>query len=263
MAGGMIKSRSVTDLPEHLFPWRSGSRPLLPGLIASAVGAVIFLILIFTVRIRVATLERPASRKAAVIYLRDDAQGRALSLRAREGGPFPSRFEPSQWEGMAALEATMLEAAVLQSQPYVPALPELPPETLVKPLEIAAKGARYFPEHPSVTVRAQDPVRLKLAPVLYPLAGISAENLPAALPAFESTVSGSVSSASWRFLVRLTPEGTVAECVSLEKGDEAGTRELESWLHRVQFKPKPAHPSGWVAIGIGFINQATDGTDAR
>jgi hypothetical protein len=73
-----------------------------------------------------------------------------------------------------------------------------------------------------------------------------------------------MSSASWRFLVRLNPDGGVAECVSLEKGGEAGAPELEAWLHQIQFKPELGKPFRWIAVGIGFTNQpVADGPDAR
>ena len=59
------------------------------------------------------------------------------------------------------------------------------------------------------------------------------------------------------------PEGSVAECVSLEKGGEAGAAELEAWLHKTQFRPELATPFRWISVGVGFTNQLTDGPSAR
>lgn len=263
MAGGMVKSHKPTDAPVWVFPWRGAKTPLFPKLFAIVVAGAAFALLITTVRIRVVALEKSAPRKASVIYLRDDAQGRALGLRAREGGPFPSRFEPSQWQGFAELEAAALDAARFQPQPYIPAPGDLPAENLVQPLKLAATGELFFPQRSPPSANAPDLAKLKLAPALYPLSGVTTETMPRDLPPFDAAVDGAMTSVSWRFLVRLNPDGGVAECVSLEKGGEAGAPELEAWLHRVRFTAEPAKPIRWIAVGIGFTNQPADGTDAR
>jgi hypothetical protein len=55
----------------------------------------------------------------------------------------------------------------------------------------------------------------------------------------------------------------VIDCVSLTGGDEAGAPALESWLRGVSFHTESAKTSRWIAVGVGFINQTTDGTNAR
>lgn len=264
MAGGRVKPRKLAGTPEWVFRWSAGKTPLLPKLFSVVFVGAAFAFLVTSVRIRVTALEKSAPRKASVIYLRDDAEGRALTLRAREGGPFPSRFEPSQWEGMAALESAALAALRFQPPQYVPAVADLPPGNWVPQVELAAKGQSFFPKRTPPSARPQELAMLKLAPLLYPLSGISAATLPEALPPFEAAVDGAMSSASWRFLVRLNPNGGVAECVSLEKGGEPGAPELEAWLHKIHFKSDPAKPFRWIAVGIGFTNQpVADGPDAR
>jgi hypothetical protein len=264
MAGGMVKPRKLAGAPEWVFRWTAGKRPLLPKLFAVVLVGAAFAFFITSARIRVTALEKSTPRKASVIYLREDAEGRALTLRAREGGPFPSRFEPSQWEGMAALESSALDAVRFQPPPYVPALADLPAGNLVQNVELAAKGQSFFPKRNPPSAHPQEHPKLKLAPLLYPLSGISAATLPEALPPFAAAVDGAMSSASWRFLVRLNPDGGVAECVSLEKGGEPGAPELEAWLHKIPFKPELAKPFRWIAVGIGFTNQpVADGPDAR
>lgn len=257
-----VRPPRLAGTPELIFRWRGSRTPFFPKLLALALGVAAFALLM-TLRIRVTAPEKVSPRRAAVIYLGDDAQGRALKLRAQEGGPFPSRFEPSQWEGLAKMETEAMDSVRFQPQPYVPALPELPTENQLRPLELAAKGELVFPKRGPAPITTSDPAKFKLAPTLNPLSGITRETLPADLPPFSAAVTAAMSSASWRFLVRLTAEGTVAECVSLEKGGEAGAPELEAWLHRIQFKPEPAKPVRWIAVGIGFTNQPADGTDAR
>lgn len=262
MTGLTVRPPRLAGTPELIFRWRGSRTPFFPKLLALAFGAAAFGALT-TLRIRVTAPQKVSPRRAAVIYLGDDAQGRAMKLRAQEGGPFPSRFEPSQWEGLAKMESEAMDVVRFQPQPYAPALRDLPAENQLRPLELAAKGELVFPKREPTPIPPSDPAKLKLAPALYPLSGITRENLPAALPLFNAHVTAAMSSASWRFLVRLTAEGTVAECVSLEQGGEAGASELETWLHRIQFKPEPAKPVRWIAVGIGFTNQPADGTDAR
>ncbi len=263
MAAGTLNPPKLKGTPQFVFPWRGGRTPLFPKLLALVISCVAFGLLITTVRIRVETPEKSTPRKASVIFLGDDLESRALSLRAREGGPFPSRFEPSQWEGLAELEMTAMNAVRFQPQAYVPALQDLPAENQLQPLQLAAKGELFFPKRSLASRAAPELANRKLAPALYPLSGISNELLPRELPPFLPAVDAAMSSASWRFLVRVNPEGVVAECVSLEKGGEPGAPELEAWLHRVQFKADPSKPFRWIAVGIEFTNQPADGPDSN
>lgn len=249
--------------PSFVFHWRGSRTPLFPKLLALAISSAVFGLLITTLRIRVVAPEKSPPHKASVIYLGDDLESRALSLRAREGGPFPSRFELSQWEGLAVMEVNAMHEIGFQRQNYLPALQDLPAENQLQPLRFASKGELFFPKRSPLPSAAPDLAKLKLAPALYPLSGISKDLLPRDLPSFTPPVDAAMSSASWRFLVRLNPEGVVAECVSLEKGGEPGALELETWLHRIPFKPDPAKSFRWIAVGIEFTNQHADGPDAH
>lgn len=225
--------------------------------------ATAFTLFVTTVKIQVDSPAKSTPRKASVIYLRDDAQGRALTLRAREGGPFPSRFDLSQWQGFPELEASALESVRFQPPPYVPVPEDLPVDNGVLPMELAAKGRQFLPTRVPQPVATPELGKLKIAPVLYPLSGITTDQLPAQLPSFAAPVDSAMSSAPWRFLVRLNADGSVAECVSLEKGGEPGAPELETWLHRIVFKPDSSKPVRWITVAVGFTNQPADGTDAR
>ena len=264
MARGMVSSRKRTAARLMVFRWRPLKEPLLPKVFALLFVGGGFAFLITSVRIQVKALEKSTPRKASLIYLGDDVRGRAMSLRAQEGGPFPSRFELSQWGGTATLEAAAMDEIRFQPPRYDPKMEDLPPDNAVQPLALAAKGERFFPRRAVVLENPPEVGRFKLAPVLYPLSGILGEALPVDLPPFDSAVDAAISSASWRFLVRLNLEGGVAECVSLEKGGETGGPELENWLRRVQFKSESGRPFRWIAVGIGFTNQpVADGSDAR
>ena len=262
MASVAVKTK-LAGSPELVFRWRPVKPQWLPKLIALAFAGVA-LAGLMTLRIRVIAPEKTSPRRAAVVYLRDDAQGRELSLRAQEGGPFPARFQLAQWEGLAELERSTMQAARFQPEPYVSPIRELPAENQLQSLEFAAKGQSFFPQRSPASTALPAPAELKLAPRLFPLAGISHETMPLVLPPFDGAVDAEMSSSSWRFLVRLNPDGGVAECVSLvEKVGEVQTPELEAWLHRIEFKAEPGQAFRWIAVGVGFANQPADGTDAR
>lgn len=228
-----------------------------------AVAGAAFTFLITAVSVKVDSPEKTALRKGSVIYLRNDAQGRAMALRASEGGPFPSRFELSQWQGFPDLDAAAMDSARYHPPQYVPDIKNLPPVNMVRPLPLAARGQSFFPERTMTALDIPSSGKMKIAPVIYPLSGVTEETMPADLPAFTAAVDSAMSSASWRFLLRLNTDGSVAECVSLDKGGEPRAAELESWLQRILFKPDFTKPPRWISVGIGFTNQPANGTDAR
>ncbi|MEO7097940.1 MAG: hypothetical protein ABI162_01165 [Luteolibacter sp.] len=263
MADTAIHRLRLMNTPEWVFPWRGRKKGYFTMIFAHLLVGAGFAILLGTVRVKIISPKPKAPRKASLIYLADDAQGRALALQAKEGGPFPARFDPSEWEGMAALQAEVVAATRRTSQPYVPTLRELPEDGRIQPMELATKGETVFPKRIPATLAAPDPTKLKLAPTLFPLSGVPADALPGKLPPFSGVVDGEMTTAAWRFLIRLNSKGGVMECVSLEKGGEKGALELETWLRGIQFHAAPGKLSRWIAVGIGFNNQPVDGPDAH
>lgn len=242
------------EAPEWVFSWRPRRDAFLPRLLAIALTACLFALLLTSVRIRVTPAVAWSARKAAVIQVGDDAEGRALTLRAREGGPFPSRFEPSAWEGIAVIERAALEAARWQPPPYQPQLRDLPDGSLTPPLRLAAAGEPVFPKRPPVAAVTPAIENTATTPVLHPLSGISPDLMPRELPPFDGVVAPATMAEPWRFLLRLDAAGGVLDCVSLAGGDENGPSPLESWLRRVAFPPDPKKPTRWIAVGVGFTN---------
>lgn len=263
MAGPAIKPRKPMNTPEWIFRWRGSNSSFFPMLLAVTFALIAFALLVTTVRIRVVMPGKSTPRSAAVIHLRDDVEGRALGQLAQEGGPFPSRFEPSQWEGLAGFEKAAMNATRYQPQAYAPKLRDLPEENQLRPLDLATKGESFFPKPPVQVGEIPNSAALKLVPVLYPLSGDSSAMPTGELPPFPAPIDGAMTSAFWRFLVRLGPDGNVAEGVSLEKGGEAGALELASWLHQVSFKPAPGKSARWLAVGIDFTNQPSHGPNAH
>ena len=252
-----------TQSVEWMFHWRPLGRPFFPKLIAVTVSGFAFALLITTVKIRLVLPEKSSPRKASLIYLGDDPQSRALAMRAREGGPFSSRFELKNWEGFAETEAKAMAAARYQPPPYLPVMRELPEENLVQPLVLAPRGQAFFPKRKPSSSSPPDTSKLKLAPVLYPFSETAVKILPERLPDFAGPVDPVMSGASWRFLLSVDGQGGVTECMSLAKGAESAADALEAWLRLLRFKPEPSKQVRWIALGIGFTNQASDGTDTH
>jgi hypothetical protein len=218
--------------------------------------------LLTSVRIRVTPPTPWAAHKASVIHVGNDAVGRALTLRAKEGGPFPSRFVPSEWEGTAALEQAAADATRWTPPPYSPVLRDLPDKTTAS-LRLASQGMPVFPERKRAPAPAPPAITLKPTPVLQPLSGISPQEMPRELPAFEGVVDDAMDAEPWRFLLLMDASGNVLECVNLAGGDEAGPSPIESWLRRVTFNVKPGNHSRWISVSVGFTNQPAHGPDAR
>jgi hypothetical protein len=251
------------EAPEWVFNWRrSGNATFsLSKWIALLLVTGIFALLLSVVQIRVHSPTIWAASKATVIYTAATPEGRILTLRAREEGPFPSRFLPSQWEGAAALEQEFLGAARWMPPPYMPTLRDLPKPAAPR-LQLAARGEPVLPKRLPTVSAAPMPEKLQLVPVISPLSGITSDELPAYLPPIADPVNATMIAATWRFLLRLDAAGRVRDCVSLAGGDEAGPSSIEAWLRRLTFKSEPTNPSRWIAVGVGFANQPTaDGTD--
>lgn len=253
------------EAPQWVFNWRRVGNHSLAKWVAVLVTGGLFALLMSVVRIRVYQPVAWAAPKAGVIHVGDDAVGRALTQRAREGGPFPSRFLPSRWEGGAALEQAVLDATRWTPPPYVPSLKELP-DVPPAPPRLAARGEPVLPIRRLEPADAPAPVKLALSPVIYPLSGIRDEDIPAGLPPFGGGVDAKLASSmpslfpAWRFLIRLSSDGSVRDCVALDDSSDRVT----AWLRRVTFKPEPGTPVRWIAVGVAFTNQpAADGTDAR
>jgi hypothetical protein len=258
-----VNPPKLANSPQWIFAWRPLGSPWMPKLIALALVGTAFTLLVTSVRIQLVLPEKSSPRSASLIYLGHDPQSRALAMRAREGGPFPSRFELKDWPGLVEMEQQAMNAARYQPPPYVPAIAELPEENLVKPLVLAPRGESFFPERASVTLNPPDLSQIKMAPVLYPLSKLAIAAIPEELPDFTKPVDDKLSTPSWRFLLRLNAAGRVVECVSLETGTKDATDALEEWIRQVSFTPMQPNKESWIALGIGFTNQPDDGSDAR
>ena len=254
------------EAPEWIFRWRRLGEPFFPKSLAILLVTAAFALFLTSVRIRVTSPAPWATRRAAVIQVMDDPSGRMLQLRAREGGPFLARFEPSEWSGVQTLEQAVFEAAGWSPPHYTPKLRELPEPAAESPVQLAVKGEPVFPKPlPPTAAQAKGNV-IRLHPRLYPLSAATVDAMPTELPVFDSEVDPEMPATPWRFMVRLDAAGTVWDCISLADVDEAAVPRatlLETWLRSVRFAPAPDQESRWIAVRIGFTNQSTDGPELQ
>lgn len=233
----------------------------LSTLFAAIIAAGFFALAFATMNVKLSVLSPQVPRKASLIYLTNSSEGRALALKAQEGGPFPSRFRPTQWEGIAALEATMMATTRLPREIYLTQLKPLPEIPLARKVPTLLGPEMVFPKSVATDKAPEKPARVRLTPQLFPLAGIKAQDLPSPLPEYLGSVEGTIASASWRFLIELDASGKVGECISLEKGGDLGALELQKWLQGVRFSAATSGSARWISVGIGFTNQADDGPE--
>lgn len=254
-------SANERALKERLvFSWEARSAPQLPKIWAILIALGFFAFLIQSVHIRFGEPIGVVIRKGSVIQLPAAYAGVDWALRAEEGGPFPSRFEPSEWAPIAAVEAAVMAELQWQVPGYQPALKALPESDAPAVPPLVLPGERRLPERPFAPKPVVRPVTMRVVPLLYPLSGIAMEELPEALPAFELAESGLNTGTALRFLLRISSSGRVTECVPLA-GRFPEEQGIETWLQAVHF---PAvREERWVALAVGFMNQAPDGTDAH
>lgn len=257
----VIARNKLQAAKSWIFRWKGLDGPPLRGFLALLVTAGAFSLFAATVRVRVSAPQQWIERKASIIHLPSVGDGAMWALRAKEGGPFPSRFEPREWEELSGLgnaAALVLRGAGI---PYQPALRELPADEGPVRLDLAAKDERVFPKRAPRPSPPPPEGEAKLSPVLFPLSGIPMESMPAVLPPFAAPVDAAMAAGAWRFLIRLRPDGGVAECVPMI--DQAGGQALADWLRRIDFGAETAKKSPWIGIGVGFANLTADGPDAR
>jgi hypothetical protein len=255
MADRGAKLPRLMNTPQWIFPWREREFPIFPKICAFVLVGLVAAGWFACVRLKVTTPAPMVPRKAALIYLTDDAQGRALAQRAQEGGPFPSRFGPTQWAGMAALENEAFASIRQNRTAYLPKLRELRSEEPPPLSEPTSEPLAVFPQRLASQSQVVDSSKWALKPVLFALSGIRAEELVMTLPPFSGVINRALTSASWRFLIHLRVTGEVQECISLEQGSGAGAGELETWLRGIRFSEAKSSSERWIAVGIGFSNQ--------
>lgn len=249
------------EAPEWIFRWRPLGVPALPKWLAMIAVTMAFVFLVTSVRIRVSPPTPWAARKATLILTGDDAESRALTQKASEGGPFPARFDLSDWENSADIGKLVTSAIRWTPPVYQPALLELPRE-VASPVKLASAGMPVFPKHETPSAEPP-PAVLKQVPVLSPLSAGASKWMPRELPEFAGPVPAELIGKPMRFLLRVDPAGRVLDVQPLVDLENDKPSPM-AWLRRVTFAPDSNKPSRWIAVDLSFANQAAaDGPDAR
>ena len=249
---GVIAREKIHAARQWVFRWRGLDGTPLRGILAILMVTGMFSLFAVTVHIRVSAPQQWVEKKASIIHLTSAGEGEMWALRAKEAGPFPSRLDPAEWESSSALAGLVAKASRLSSKPYQPTLRDLPQEDLFPPVPVAPKGERVFPKAAAKEGAASPEVPVRLVPALYPLSGITMEEIPTTLPALGKPVDAAMASASLRFMLRLAPDGSVSACDDLS--DDPGGKALSGWLRTVKFPPATAARSQWISLGVGFVN---------
>lgn len=257
MKPSALARKQIQAARHWVFRWRGLDGTPLRGMLALLITGGAFSLFAATVRIRVSAPQQWVERKASIIHLANAGEGEMWALRAREGGPFPSRLDPVDWQkpGNAIIGATRLAGT-----PYLPQLTPLPSDEEIPTPPLATKGERVFPKRTRKPIPEVTPVETKLVPALYPLSDLRMDEVPQTLPSFEA-FDPAMPSVPWRFVLRLRADGSVSECLAMV--DEPGGEALAKWLESINFTPAVAKKSEWIGIGVGFVNQPVHGPDAR
>lgn len=241
--------------PVWVFAWKPLGRPWSARLLPILLVASGFALIVMTVRIQVIPPKPWSARAASWIHASHDEQGMALAMRARDGGPFPSRFELRNWAGAADLESAVRAAADWSPRPYVPVLRGLADDDVKSDLRLAALAEPVFPKRKEEVAAVTSAVELHPVPQLRVLSAGVVSN---PLPNFDGAVAASMTADEWKFLLQLDGAGNVSECVSLSGSDDAGLAAVVGWLRSVSFKPDLKKRGRWVAVSVAFIYQAKE-----
>jgi hypothetical protein len=80
-----------------------------------------------------------------------------------------------------------------------------------------------------------EPVPWKTVPVLLPLSDLPANALPSPVPAFPGHIDAETAAESWRFLIHLRADGSVADCIPLNSSGRSGATALAAWIGGMNF----------------------------
>lgn len=246
------------EAPKWVFSWTPLGRPLVVRWLPLLFVGSCFALALAGLRIQVTPPKPWKARHVSLIQAVDGGEsGRLLAMLAREGGPFPSRFEVKDWSGRQELEAEVYQSVRMDSPAYVPKLHGLDESMMSGAGGLALVGVPMLPRQVQGDLAVAGNGRHRLSPVLRGISGLTTADMPVDLPPMDESLAERMSARDWRFFLRLDAEGCVTECISLSPEDGM---QLEEWLRGVRFRKNAKDASRWVAVDLGFANQKADGT---
>ena len=258
MEGRVSIQSKRREAPKWIFPWKPLGRPLSARWLPFFLVSGFFAMMLAYLHVQVVPPKPWSAQKASMIHAGNDGEGLALALRAREGGPFPSRFEPQSWSGAAEMEQALAAAGQPEPAPYVPTLRGLAHVPLPSKVSLAAEAQPMWPKRVPADLSAVARPVVRPTPVIHPLSAAGGVEIAGKLPPFTAVVDAAMAAESWRFLMQLDATGNVLECVSLAGGDQPGLTTLTAWLRTISFKPDARKTSRWISVGVEFTNQVAN-----
>lgn len=252
--------RRINDA-ECLFAWSRNSDSRLPMLAAFLITSAAFAIMLHSLRVDLGSYALSRDDHAALILAGSDAIGIELKRRAREEGPFPLRFDPAGDDAVVKLQQAALDAIRFSPAPYVPRLRPLRETSTIATPSLAPAGEAVFPRRPLPAIETSVKSESRPQPMLTPISGISAAEMPRAMPEFSAEIKGKSLRDSWRFMIHVDANGRVLDCIALSGGESPATSSLVDWLRRVEFQPGTHAADRWFAIDLGIINQSPHAPD--
>jgi hypothetical protein len=252
--------RRINDA-ERLFAWSRKNDSRLPMLVALMITCAAFAFMLHSLRVDLGSQAPTRVDHAGLILAGSDAIGIELRRRAREEGPFPLRFDPLSDVAVVKLQQAALDAIRFYAPPYVPTLRPLRETSTIATPSLAPVGEAVFPRRPLPAIETSVKPESRPQPMLTPISGISAAEMPRALPEFSVEINGKSLRDSWRFMIHVDANGRVLNCIALNGGESPATSALGEWLRQVEFQPGTHAADHWFAIDLGIINQAPHAPD--
>lgn len=203
-------------------------------------------------------------KSASVLYLPDQGDGRTWRIKAEEEGPFPGRLEitgmDDPFEGFGS---GMLSEADSWN-PYKTSMRSLEIDSLKSMNRISDQGQRYLPKIYKSTGEVKDHQKSEtvLKPLLIPYTKESEKWLPTQFPPFHMEMKEVTNTSEWRFVLNLSADGKVKECLSLSGGDEVGLAEITEWLKGLRFQ-EVAVEERWMGLRVEILNERSHGSDPK
>lgn len=238
-----------------LFAWKVPDSSSWASFASIVIVALLTTVLLGAVRVRIVPPPRVIERKASTVLVPEYGEGREWSVRAEEGGPFPSKFTPSESPVVKAMETDLIEKSL--SEPYQPRLADFVEDTRSL-LTVAPRGERVFPRSSEESIAKPVASTAPLMPMIRPLSTLPPGAWPESLPRFDADVTPKMAAATWRFMVEIGERGRVMNSISLDGTALAGSDEaaasarmIGDWLSQVRFGPA-AVGAGWIGVEVGF-----------
>lgn len=225
------------------------------------VTAASFAFMLHSLRIDFGSASPLKSDRTSLMLAGNDSIGMELKRRAREEGAFPLRFDLTGDAVVTKLEEAAMRALRWSPPPYVPALRPLPESPPIENPRLAATGELVFPRRAPVNIETPAAPESRPHPVLFPLSGINASEMPRQMPEFSGVIDAKTARDSWRFMIHTNASGRVLDSIALTSDDSPVAASLSDWLRQLEFQLAPGSTERWFVLDLGIINQAPHAPD--